>query len=95
MGIPLAMLRKFISLNSCKRPFANLVKFNKQAFDNEADRYPASSLFGPTWSLGFLLLFYLFVQIITGTILAMYYIPDPEKAFESVHRTIYKNVPGG
>lgn len=78
-----------------RRELANMVKLNKKFLDNEAERYPASSLFGPTWSLGFLLLFYLAVQVGTGVILATHYIPDAEKAFESVHKVIYKCVPGG
>jgi len=46
--------------------------------------YPSPSNLNALWSFGSLGLFFLVVQIITGILLAMYYVPNADMAFASV-----------
>jgi quinol-cytochrome oxidoreductase complex cytochrome b subunit len=55
---------------------------------------PASVLFSATWYLGFLSVFFLVLEFLTGIILMVYYVPTPDSAYGSVIR-IATEVPYG
>lgn len=46
--------------------------------------YQASTLFTHTFRLGYLTTFFFLIEIITGLILMVYYVPSPEGAYESI-----------
>lgn len=71
------------------------VKNVKAEVSKHVYRYPCSSNLGGTWSMGFLLIFFLFIQVTSGIALSMYYIADVDKAFYTVHTHIFRNVPNG
>lgn len=53
--------------------------------------YQASTIFTHTFRLGYLSTFFFLVEIITGLILMVYYVPSPEGAYESI-LTLESNV---
>lgn len=46
--------------------------------------YPSPSNFNVWWNFGSMGLFFLIIQIITGIILGMFYVPDADLAFNSI-----------
>ncbi len=48
----------------------------------------ASTLFAHTFRLGFFTSFFFFVELITGLILMIYYIPSPDHAYQSVYKLV-------
>ncbi len=48
----------------------------------------ASTLFTHTFRLGFFTSFFFFVELITGLILMIYYIPSPDHAYQSVYKLV-------
>lgn len=63
-------------------------------FNNHIVDYPCPSNLNYFWSFGSILGFCLTMQIVTGTFLAMHYVPHIDLAFDSVER-IMRDVPYG
>jgi ubiquinol-cytochrome c reductase cytochrome b subunit len=61
---------------------------------NHLGTYPTSTTLNYGWSFGSLLGLCLIMQIITGVVLSMFYIPSVDLAFYSVER-IMRDVRGG
>ena len=61
---------------------------------NHLGYYPTPSNLFYVWGLGSLLGLTLIVQVLTGVLLAMHYVPNIDLAFESVER-IMREVPTG
>ncbi|MCW5950307.1 MAG: cytochrome b N-terminal domain-containing protein [Pyrinomonadaceae bacterium] len=74
----------------------NNSNFNLRGFDvvntssTEGIRYPTPINLNVLWSFGFLLLIYLLIQIVTGILLAIHYVPTVEGAFGSVTHIMYE-----
>lgn len=66
----------------------------KQIITNHLINYPAPATFYYAFSFGSLLGLLLGIQIITGTLLAMHYVPHIDYAFSSVER-IMREIPSG
>jgi len=66
----------------------------KQIITNHLVNYPAPATFYYAFSFGSLLGLLLCIQIITGTLLAMHYVPHIDYAFSSVER-IMREIPSG
>lgn len=74
----------------------NNSNFHLRGFDtsniiaSEAMRYPTPSNLNLLWSFGFLMLVYLLIQIITGILLAIHYVPTIAGAYDSVNHIMYE-----
>jgi len=60
--------------------FSNFYKIAKNHFFN----YPTPVTLNSFWNFGFLLTIVLVIQIVSGLLLAIYYVPNFNMAFESV-----------
>lgn len=66
----------------------------KNILENHLVNYPAPASLFYAWGLGSILGILLAIQVITGVLLAMHYIPHIDEAFSSVER-IMREIPGG
>ena len=66
----------------------------KNIGENHLIHYPAPTNLFYIWGIGSLLGILLVIQVITGVLLAMHYVPHIEEAFTSVER-IMREVPSG
>jgi len=66
----------------------------KNIGENHFIYYPAPSNLFYAWGIGSLLGILLVIQVVTGVLLAMHYVPHIDEAFTSVER-IMREVPSG
>jgi len=66
----------------------------KNILENHLVNYPAPASLYYAWGIGSILGILLAVQVFTGVLLAMHYIPHIDEAFSSVER-IMREIPGG
>jgi ubiquinol-cytochrome c reductase cytochrome b subunit len=65
-----------------------------KSIENHLGNYPTSNNLFYVWGLGSLLGLTLVIQVLTGVLLAMHYVPHIDYAFESVER-IMREIPTG
>jgi quinol-cytochrome oxidoreductase complex cytochrome b subunit len=66
----------------------------KNILENHLVNYPAPASLYYAWGIGSILGILLAVQVVTGVLLAMHYVPHIDEAFSSVER-IMREIPGG
>lgn len=66
----------------------------KNILENHLINYPAPSSLYYAWGIGSILGILLAIQVFTGVLLAMHYVPHIDEAFSSVER-IMREIPGG
>lgn len=81
--------------NNLLKNRANRLFFKfKNIAENHLINYPAPTNLFYVWGVGSLLGILLVIQVITGVLLAMHYVPHIDEAFTSVER-IMREVPSG
>ena len=85
---------KKISSNLALKSRTGLNSSIVSVIKNHLVYYPTPSNLFYVWGLGSLLGIMLIIQVITGVLLAMHYVPNIDLAFESVERII-REVPSG
>jgi len=66
----------------------------KNIVENHIVNYPAPASLYYAWGIGSILGILLAIQVVTGVLLAMHYVPHIDEAFSSVER-IMREIPGG